>query len=641
MKTKFVALFTMVTLGLGACAPDFAEEDPADNIGRAQQPLTGTLAYRGVNLCGAEFGVDAWGVGALPGTFGTNYTYPDPAYVSSYQSLDYFMSKGMTTFRIPFRWERLQPRRGEALDATELARLKTTVGRILGKGGAAILDPQNFGRYGTDTIGSSAVPNSQFADFWARLANEFKTNQNVLFNLVNEPHDMITEQWAWAANAAIASIRETGATNMILVPGNAWTGAHAWSGTWYGTPNSQAMLSIVDPGNNMAFEVHQYLDSDSGGGGSECVSSTIGSQRMAGFTSWLRANGKKGFLGEFGGPATSTCAAAMDDILKHLEANADVYVGWTAWAGGPWWNNYQLSMEPKSSGDTMQMNAIEPHLTTITSTPTPTPTEPPPSGTCSPGTYEAESMTKSTGGATSGGWNVWSNGSLSTTRTFYAGTTTLTVYAAGQAAGGVWPHMVVSVGGTVIGAANVTSTSYAPYAFSFDATDGTKEIRITFDNDAIVGTEDRNLLVDKVVVGCPSSSTEPPPPPPPAPTCTNQTFEAESSMTKSTGTAMSGGWDFGTNGYASTDATFADGPATIVVSAAGTANNKTYAHFVVTVGGTRIGDAYTTSSTFREYSFPLTATAGTREIRVTYDNDVSNKRGDRDLYLDQVSVRCP
>lgn len=248
-------------------------------------------------------------------------------------------------------------------------------------------------------------------------------------------------------------------------------------------------------------------------------------------------------------------------------------------------------------------------------------------------------MTKSTGGATTGGWNLWSNGSLTTTRQFYAGSTTITVHAAGQVAGGVWPRMTVSVGGSVIGTTNVTSTSYAPYSFSFAATDGAKEIRVAFDNDALVGTEDRNLLVDKVVVGCPGTVT-PPPPPPPAPTCTNQTFEAESMM-KSTGGAMAGGWNLYSNGYVATNATFAGGPTSIVVSAGGVLAQRQYAHFYVTVGGTRIGDAYTTSSTFRDYTFAYDGAAGTKEIRVTYDNDISGKKGDRNLYLDKVSVRCP
>lgn len=498
MKHLFPGLFSISLASVGAlsfaasgCAADIAEgaEDDAPSA-HVTQALGGALAYRGVNLCGAEFGVDAWGNGALNGAFGTAYTYPDPSYAQGYASADYFVTKGMTTFRLPFRWERLQPNRGQALDAAELGRMKTTVNRLLGKGAAVILDPQNFARYGTALIGSSTVPNSQFADFWRRLANEFKGNPNVLFNLVNEPHDIPTEQWVSAANAAIVGIRGTGATNLILVPGNGWTGAHSWSSSYYGTPNATALLQITDSANNYAFEVHQYLDADASGGGDACVSGTIGSERMANFTSWLRANGKRGFLGEFGGPASSTCVAAIDDILRHVEANADVYLGWTYWAGGPWWKNYALSIEPNGGSDRAQMTALLPHLAWKGAP------------ACAPKTYEAETMSHGTGGATSGGWNVWSNGAISTSHDFTAGRTTVIVHAAGQSAGGTWPHMVVAVDGVTIGSANVTSSSYAPYAFTFDATTKRSTVRVTFDNDAIVGGADRNLLVDKVVVRC-------------------------------------------------------------------------------------------------------------------------------------------
>src|SRR6185503_5313497 len=73
---------------------------------------------------------------------------------------------------------------------------------------------------------------------------------------------------------------------------------------------------------------------------------------------------------------------------------------------------------------------------------------------CQPRTYEAESIFHSTGGAVTGGWNIWSNGYVSTNHTFLAGSTTLSIAASGTLAGGAWPHMVVSVGGTVIGNVN-------------------------------------------------------------------------------------------------------------------------------------------------------------------------------------------
>jgi phage tail tape-measure protein len=121
-------------------------------------------------------------------------------------------------------------------------------------------------------------------------------------------------------------------------------------------------------------------------------------------------------------------------------------------------------------------------------------------------------MSHSTGGATTGGWNIWSNGYIATTATLAAGPTTLTVNAMGSVAAGTFPHMVVSVGGKTVGTASVQATSWTAYPFAFTATAGAQEIRVTFDNDAVSGNEDRNLYVENVVMSCGASA----PPPPPA-----------------------------------------------------------------------------------------------------------------------------
>ena len=75
--------------------------------------------------------------------------------------------------------------------------------------------------------------------------------------------------------------------------------------------------------------MHQYLDSDSSGKSADCVSAQIGVQRIVGATAWLRANGKKGFLGEFAGGANSVCQQAVTGLLDHLVANSDVWTGGT------------------------------------------------------------------------------------------------------------------------------------------------------------------------------------------------------------------------------------------------------------------------------------------------------------------------
>lgn len=163
-----------------------------------------------MNLAGADFGE-----GYLPGIYETHYIYPDQT------SVDYFKSKQMNTVRLPFRWERLQRSLLAEFDATELARLDGFVTATTAKGMNVLLDPHNYARYHGELVGSSAVPNAALANFWSRLAQRYKANPRVIFGLMNEPHTMPTEQWVSAANDAIVAIRATGATNLILVPGNA------------------------------------------------------------------------------------------------------------------------------------------------------------------------------------------------------------------------------------------------------------------------------------------------------------------------------------------------------------------------------------------------------------------------------------
>lgn len=316
--------------------------------------------YGGVNLSGAEFGESR-----LPGSYDSDYTYPTPA------EIDYYVEKGMNVVRIPFRWERLQRSLYGALDGGEFSRLAYIVACATSRGIDVILDPHNYARYYGNPIGSAAVPNAAFADFWSRLALQYKGNPRVIFGLMNEPHDLPTEQWLAAANAAIAAIRAAGSTHLILVPGNGWTGAHSWSDSWYGTPNASVMRGVVDPAHHFAFEAHQYLDGDSSGTSSQIASSTIGSQRLANFTGWLRANGYQGFLGEFAVAGTTIGGGigdeVLDDMLGYIADNADVWLGWTWWAGGPWWGEYMFTLEPQFLGepnetDRPQLAELQPHL---------------------------------------------------------------------------------------------------------------------------------------------------------------------------------------------------------------------------------------------------------------------------------------
>lgn len=316
----------------------------------AKETVVAPKRYRGINIAGAEFGAP------LPGIEGRDYYFATPS------QLDYYLGKGMNTFRLGFKWERLQPTALGALNETYLGKLDVLVTYATSKGATVILNPHNFARYYGVTVGSSGVPANVFANLWSRLAEKYKTNANVIFNLVNEPNNIVTEQWVTAANAAIAAIRTAGATNVIHVPGNSWTGAHSWYGPGYGTSNAVAMLDITDPIDNVVFEVHQYMDATSGGTSDQCVSATIGAERLVKFVGWLRANKKKGFVGEFAGGRNAACNTAVTNMLKYMEDNGDVLEGWLWWAGGPAWGEYPFTLEPKGGVDRPQMALLTPFL---------------------------------------------------------------------------------------------------------------------------------------------------------------------------------------------------------------------------------------------------------------------------------------
>ena len=320
------------------------------------------IQYAGVNLSGAEFGQNI-----LPGTFGSQYTYPTTAEV------DYYKSKGMNIIRLPFRWERLQRTNSATLNVAELGRMNSFVFYATSKGMYVILDPHNFERYypdpnnyesSTQGLVGSAVPNSDSANFWGQVASIYKTNSHVIFGLMNEPNTMPTEQLVTSENAAIAAIRAAGATNLIFVPGNSWTGAWTWSDYYSSgaTPNALAMLNIIDPGNNYVFEAHQYLDSNGSGSNDGVVSPDIGVQRLANFTAWARANNFKAFLGEYAVPGntiggTGIGGAALTNMLSYIQTNSDVWLGWSYWGGGPWWgSNPTFPIDPANIGKSSQQD---------------------------------------------------------------------------------------------------------------------------------------------------------------------------------------------------------------------------------------------------------------------------------------------
>ena len=334
--------------------------------------------------------------------------------------VDYFAAKGMTALRILVGWEALQSALMGPMPAADAGNYRTYFDNYVRvvdyatevKGMTVLVTPwqyddnvngQGFGGVGGPTwrggrVGTE-VPMAAWSDFWSRLAGQFKDNPRVQYVLVTEPNNMSTLQWFAIAQAGITAIRNTGSTQRIHVPGNGYSAASTWTlaNAFYDTDavkrsNAYGWLNangagqpLVDPANNLAVEVHSYVDSDQGGVTDEITSVTALRTQLADTVDWARAQGLRVYLGETGMHATTpvngggTAQQAWDDFIAYFDANADTLEGFTWWAGGDprgWWTDqganggghYAISpLHPNSyvdpdlsySGDTANMDMIE------------------------------------------------------------------------------------------------------------------------------------------------------------------------------------------------------------------------------------------------------------------------------------------
>jgi endoglucanase len=323
------------------------------------ESLNPVLQYEGVVLNGGEFNSDSnlddWSNNSPDyGGLGSNYTYPNT------QEIDYFVSTGMNTFKVPFHAQNLL----DETKADDIRIITELVDYAASKGAIIIIGPHDFGyTYTGKLIGHDAGSVAEFASEWTSIASVFKDKQNVMFLLMTEPNKQTATEWLQGANAAIQAIRDTGATQKILVPGSYWSGG--WS--WVSSDNDTVVgLGVKDPLHNYAFEVHQYLDADFSGSNNSVVHGS-GSTTLQEVTDWARSHGEELFLGEFGFASDAASITEGKALNDFTHANSDVWIGQTYWGAGPWWGDYMFSIEPTGLGtatvtDKPQMSVLDDYL---------------------------------------------------------------------------------------------------------------------------------------------------------------------------------------------------------------------------------------------------------------------------------------
>jgi endoglucanase len=299
-----------------------------------------TKPLLGLNEASGEFGV---------GNYNFKYTYPGKDRIA------WVAAQGFGIIRVPFVFQNVQASSSASLNEAAMRQLDPVLNECAVQRIVCLLDLHSYGSYFLDgsatshglpgTIGAS---NARLANLWAQIANRYKSNPNVWFDLMNEPNKQTALEWVKTSNAIAAAVRATGATNKIVFQGTAWDGA--W--TWATSGNAAQMLKAYDPGNNFAFEAHQYLDGDGSGTSPNCVAGT-GAARLDPFTTWLQTYRLHGIIGEVGWAANDACTVEARALLEDWRTAAASttgggYIGLTYWAAGPWWpDDYMYLAEPR------------------------------------------------------------------------------------------------------------------------------------------------------------------------------------------------------------------------------------------------------------------------------------------------------
>ncbi|KAF5370416.1 hypothetical protein D9757_013143 [Collybiopsis confluens] len=305
------------------------------------------VRFAGVNIAGYDFGMVITGTQDLTQVV-------DEASDGTTQMKHFVNNDKFNLFRLPTGWQFLANNvLGGTLNSANLARYDALVQGCLATGAFCIVDIHNYARWNGGIIGQGGPTDDQFVSLWTQLATKYKSQSRVVFGVMNEPHDLVLSTWVATVQKVVTAIRNTGATSqMILLPGTDFTSA----GDFVTNGSGPALLAVKNPDGtttNLIFDVHKYLDSDNSGTHTECVTNNI-DDAFAPLATWLRTNGRQALLSETGGGNVQSCATFMCQELAFLNANSDVYLGYTGWSAGgfaPSWD-YNLTEVPTGNTDT-------------------------------------------------------------------------------------------------------------------------------------------------------------------------------------------------------------------------------------------------------------------------------------------------
>lgn len=159
-------------------------------------------------------------------------------------------------------------------------------------------------------------------NWWIMLANTYRDNPYVWFDMYNEPQ---TTKATWTASfqAVINAIRSTGNSSIIVASGNYWgQDANSWECANVANTNSAVLTSTLsDPASNLVYSIHTYDQ------WKQCQSKTDN------YLDRVLAQGKCIIIGEYGVFNNSDVKPAEDYTLKAVQQRNIGRIEWAFWGG--------------------------------------------------------------------------------------------------------------------------------------------------------------------------------------------------------------------------------------------------------------------------------------------------------------------
>ncbi|ANE46586.1 hypothetical protein SY83_10220 [Paenibacillus swuensis] len=132
-------------------------------------------------------------------------------------------------------------------------------------GAVVMIEAHEDARIGNYYTSTTSPTLTELKNYWINLANQFKNNSNVWFNIANEPGDWnLDAQWKTMHKTVIEAIRGTGATNIIVVDGGTFGQDCGYSQAGNVVDGDSAVISwgqevkSYDTTGNTIFSVHNY-----------------------------------------------------------------------------------------------------------------------------------------------------------------------------------------------------------------------------------------------------------------------------------------------------------------------------------------------------------------------------------------------